>query len=215
MVEKSYFADMQDDLDEIYPNKEKKTNMATAFKIEVIGLTGPTYVKTPRGGYNSLEVAYKGPDGKVAGKKLVDFTNKEVFSFFTKTKSGDKVQVEAEKDANNFWQWNAAAETKTSEQEVSQAPEGERIDEAGSIPSNAGRAAASAATRGKVTGSNYETPDERALRRAFDQLKHRQIGRQGCINSAIAYMNANFKEVTVEDVLETAEKFRAWSFKDE
>ena len=216
--EGNVFSDLPDDALEIEfkTNKPIRKALMTAFRIEVIGLTGPTYVKTPRGGYNSLEVAYKGPDGKVAGKKLVDFTNKEVFSFFTKTKSGDKVSVEAEKDANNFWQWNsAAAAAQAAEQEVSEAPSTGGGDEAGSVPSNAGRAAAQAATRGKVTGSNYETPDERAIRRAFDQLKHRQIGRQGCINSAIAYMNANFKEVTVEDVLETAEKFRAWSFKDE
>lgn len=202
----------------INERKGIKKNTMTQLKIEVIGVTGPSFVKTPRGGYNAIEVAYKGPDGKVAGKKLVDFANKNIFATFKDAVQGERFNVESTKDDNGFWQWNSATQSpEGAEQEVSEVSEGDAGASQGSGDADAGRAAGpskSTYSRGKVTGSNYETPDERKLRRDFDQLKHKQIGRQGCINSAIAYMNANYKEVTVEDILETAEKFRAWSFQE-
>ena len=70
---------------------------------------------------------------------------------------------------------------------------------------------------GRVTGSNYETPAERAIRRAFEEKKHKQIGKQGSINSAIAFLQAvNPKgipnDVTV--VLAVAKQFNEFAFSE-
>lgn len=203
----NFFADWDpDDLELQFLEGKKRPDMAK-FNIEVVGITGPSFVKTPRGGYNALEVAYK-KDGKIEGKKLVDFANPAVFQTMKNAKSGQTFAVTAEKDDNNFWQWTGVSEADASEQtgtETNQAVGGSETGDTPTPSKNTGG-------RGKVTGSNYETPDERAIRRAFDVTKHRQIGRQGCINSAINYMNANFKEVTVEDIIETAKKFEEFVF---
>lgn len=182
--------------------------------LEIISVTGPEFVKTPRGGYNFVEVAYK-KDGKVAGKKLIDFANKGVFNFVKGLKQGDKIEVTAEKDSNDFWQWTNAALASGASESVGEADaEVEQTEGSTDAGSETTTSRSPVRGRGKVTGSNYETPEERAIRREFDRVKHRQIGRQGCINSAIAYMNANFKEITVEDILETAKKFEDYAFQD-
>ena len=187
------------------------------IKIEVIAIVGPSYIKTPRGGYNQIEVAYKDGAGKVGGKKLVDFnskevsTNEEVFKIAKGFQPGERYSVTSEK-IGDYWYWTSiSAANESAEQTDGQAPASDAGNQNGSSEA---RPAGATGVRGKVTGSNYETPEERKLRRDFDQLKHKQIGRQGCINSALEYMTANYKEFSVDEVLETAEKFRAWSFQD-
>src|SRR3990167_1377121 len=76
--------------------------------IDVIDVGNEQFVKNARGGYNTIEVSYK-DNGKVFGKKLVDFVNKEMYAFVKSLVKGNKAEVVLEKETGNdgrdYWQW--------------------------------------------------------------------------------------------------------------
>jgi hypothetical protein len=185
------------------------------FVIEVINVSPPSFVKTARGGYNVIEVAYK-KDGKVEGKKLLDFTNPEVFNFVKGLTAGAQLSITSEKDPKNFWQWVSVRTATESDQQAADPQSSTAGAVTGGSTGDSTPNAGATTGRGKVTGSNYETPDERALRREFDRIKHRQIGRQGCINSAIAILTARGnQEPTVfntDDVIVVAKELEKFVF---
>ena len=63
-----------------------------------------------KGKFRQAIVAYKGPDGKVEGKKIVSFgPSKEVFPVISEAQPGDVFDVKNEKvagsDGKEYWNW--------------------------------------------------------------------------------------------------------------
>ena len=123
--------------------------------INVIDVGTVNQESTKKGkSYQSIEVTYKNDQGQVSSKKLVSFANPAIFTAAKGWQKGDQIDVRTEKDENGYWQWtgiNVAGE---------QAP------------------ITSAPKETRVTGSNYETKEERAQRQVY-------IIRQSSIASAI------------------------------
>lgn len=134
--------------------------------------------------YQSIEVTYKNDQGQTQSKKLMSFSNPTVFNHIRDLNKGDALNVTTEKDANGYWQWtgiggdNAVSETKQ----------------------------ATPATGSRVTGSNYETKEERAARQIL-------IVRQSSLSSAVELVAATSTEPsTVDNVIAIAKQFEAYVF---
>ena len=93
--------------------------------------------------YQSIEVTYKNEQGQVANKKLMSFSNPSVFNYIKELEKGAQVNVTTTKDANGYWQWTGIGGDNAPATQASKPQVG-----------------------GRVTGSNYETKEERAARQA-------------------------------------------------
>ena len=116
--------------------------------ITVVDVSGPTHVPNAKGGYNSLEVAYK-QDGKISGKKLVDFNNPAIFAVASEMKAGKTYAVTTDKNAKGYWEWTSIEETNEVPVET---PPSQPAPNKGGYQ--------------KKVRDNYETHEERALNRA-------------------------------------------------
>ena len=155
------------------------------LKIEIINVQSTTK-PTAKGSYVMLDVAFKRLDtGKIEGKKIMSFTNKEVYDTLAKATNGQQFTVTTEKnDKTGYWDWTGI--------------------------SGGGGEAAAPASRPAAAGfaspkSNYETPEERAARQIL-------IVRQSSLSNAIDLLKSEKKPPTVEEVLRTADIFTNWVF---
>lgn len=155
------------------------------LKIEIINVQSTTK-PTAKGSYVMLDVAFKRLDtGKIEGKKIMSFTNKEVYDTLAKATNGQQFTVTTEKnDKTGYWDWTGI--------------------------SGGGGEAAAPASRPAAAGfaspkSNYETPEERAARQIL-------IVRQSSLSNAIDLLKSEKKPPTVEEVLRTADIFSNWVF---
>lgn len=153
------------------------------IQLEVLNVGAPQTVPTKNGkSYNVIEVAYK-KDGKVEGKKILSFASPDVYKAVQKWRAGEVVTVETEKNEQGYWQWVAVVDTNQLQSPTPNSPSPQ------------------AATGGKVTGSNYETKEERAKRQEY-------IIRQSSLGHAIELLASNGgKKNTVEEVIQIAEQF--------
>lgn len=144
---------------------------------------------TAKSSYQIAEVAYKNlATGKLEGKKIMSFTNKEVFSEIAAAKSGEVFDVTSEKDEKGYWQWTAVKR-----QAAGAAP----------APANKGGAVGMATTSPKST---YETPEERAKKQIY-------IVRQSSLSSAIDLLSVGAKTAPdVGKVVEVAKQFEDFVF---
>lgn len=150
------------------------------MQITVIDVGQPNTHSTKNGrSYQSMEVTYKNDSGQVQSKKLMSFSNPDVFKQAKEWQKGDTVDVNTQKDDNGYWQWISIG--------------ADAIAQATSTSSNA-----KPTTR--VTGSNYETKEERAQRQVM-------IVRQSSISSAITALTAEGKRPSVADILGMAKEF--------
>ena len=131
--------------------------------------------------YGVLQVAYRA-DGKLQEKKLMSFSNPQVFKHIEGLKKGDSVNVKTEKDGNGYWQWTAILNEEQQQPKPVQ----------------------SGATR--VTGSTYETPEERAI-------KQKYIVRQSSLTTAIQILGVGAKSLDKQAVLGLAEELENWVFR--
>lgn len=153
------------------------------MQITVIDVGTPNTHAAKNGrSYQSLEVTYKGVDGKVGNKKLMSFTNPTVFKAAQEWSKGTVVDVTTQKDDQGYWQWTGLG---TGESQVAQSP--------------------SAAPATRVTGSNYETKEERAERQKL-------IVRQSSLSNAIAILTVGAKEIKKEQVFALASELNDWVF---
>ena len=129
--------------------------------------------------YQSMEVTYKNDSGQVQSKKLMSFSNPDVFKQAKEWKKGDVVDVNTQKDDNGYWQWVSIG-----------------ADQIAQATSNTGNTKATT----RVTGSNYETKEERAQRQVM-------IVRQSSISSAITALTAEGKRPSVSEILGMAKEF--------
>lgn len=168
------------------------------MQIEVLSVSQPSFTKTEKGGYNKIEVAYKS-DGKVAGKQLVDFgTGKSVYDYFIANKGSGIVEITTEK-SGKFVNWTAVATATAGTPNT--APQQDTASSASSAGSTS-----PATGRGKVTGSNYETTEERAKRQIY-------IVRQSSVSNAIATLaREGTKALDPAEVITIAKVYEAYVF---
>lgn len=134
--------------------------------------------------YGQLTVTYRS-NGKIAEKKLMSFTNPNVFKHFEKAQKGDNVDVTSVKnEKTGFWDWIAIGKGDANvAQQTSSAPQ---------------------ATR--VTGSNYETKEERAI-------KQRYIIRQSSLANAISALAIGAKSSPKSgEIIELAKQLEEYVF---
>jgi len=129
--------------------------------------------------YQSIEVTYKNEQGQVANKKLMSFSNPSVFNYIKELTKGAQVNVTTTKDANGYWQWTG-------------------IGGDGSVATPESKPT----TGGRVTGSNYETKEERAARQIL-------IVRQSSLSSAVELLGTG---KSVAEVIATAKQFEEYVF---
>lgn len=134
--------------------------------------------------YGILQVAYRS-DGKLQEKKLMSFSNPQVFKHIEGLSKGDVVNVRTEKDGNGYWQWTAI-EDGTSP----------KVQETNKPSTNTTR----------VTGSNYETAEERAKRQQY-------IVRQSSLTTALGILSVGAKSLDKQQVITLAEELEQWVFR--
>jgi hypothetical protein len=111
-----------------------------------------------------------------------------VFNHIKDLTKGDQVNVTTTKDDNGYWQWTNIGGDAT-------AP----VQAQASAPS----------TGGRVTGSNYETKEERAARQVY-------IVRQSSISAAIGALTVGAKSSpTSESIIALAKQFESYVFDKE
>lgn len=160
------------------------------MQIQIIDVGTPNTHAAKNGrSYQSIEVTYKGGDGKVSSKKLMSFSNPNVFKTISGLSKGASIDVVTTKDDAGYWQWTGIND--------------------GSQPSQAAPAAqASTGTTTRVTGSNYETADERAARQKL-------IVRQSSLTAALTMLtNAADKKTPInfDTVTDLANRLTDWVF---
>lgn len=157
------------------------------MQIQIIDVGTPNTIAGKNGrSYQSIEVTYKSQDGKVASKKLMSFSNPTVFKTIAGLNKGDSVDVTTQKDDAGYWQWTA-------------------INQGGEAKPMATTTNSAPATR--VTGSNYETKEERAARQ-------RLIVRQSSLSNAIDILSVGAKALKKEEVLQLANELADWVFEE-
>ena len=133
------------------------------------------YVKKGKGGYTAATVVYS-DNGKNFTKKIMSFANPAVFDVIKDAKQGEQYDVTVTKDGE-YYNWSSITKSDTPPM------------------------AKAAVGGGKVTGSNYETADERKVKQLY-------IIKQSSIANAIEFIKLTegaAPEVT--DVLDIAQQF--------
>ena len=154
------------------------------MQITVIDVTENTKKSESGRTFQQLEVAYKNEQGQPQLKKLISFSNPNVFKAAKDWVKGDVVNVTTVKnEKTGYWDWIGL--------------EGDGI-----VAENK---PASAATGARVTGSNYETKEERAARQVY-------IIRQSSLSTAVELLGQG---KSVADVIATAKEFEAYVFSKE
>jgi hypothetical protein len=149
--------------------------------INIIDVGAPNTKASANGrSYQSIEVTYKDEQDQVKNKKIMSFSNPSVFNHLKSLTKGDQVNLRTEKDAAGYWQWIGIEGDKTVSTETKTTPQ----------------------AGGRVTGSNYETKEERAARQVL-------IVRQSSLSSAVELLGSG---KSVEEVLAIAKQFEDYVF---
>lgn len=148
------------------------------------------------GTYPGCLLTYRDKDGKACEQAF----HENVFKFKQHIKEtlkllspGDTFMLEKEKQGDF---WNVMSINKTEGMEVSK------------VPDRASSPATQAASKpaGKVLGSTYETPEERAKKQVY-------IVRQSSITAALSYFTLNkTAKASTEDILAIAKQFERYVF---
>jgi len=174
--------------------------MAFNQTIEIIDVSPAEEVKGAKSTYKTTQVAFKDETGKVDGKKLLSFKGENVFAQVLRLQRGDKVTVAKEKDAQGYWQWiginSGSAESAPAKGAVVDSPAPAR---ANPVSGNG---------TGRVTGSNYETAEER-------KVKQRYIVRQSSISAALTFAElTKMPKPSIDSILDVAKEFESYVFGD-
>lgn len=164
----------------------------STMQIELVANPVST-VPTTKGSYQVIDLAYKNKSfqDKLEGKKVMSFTNKDVFAALQKASFGDVFNVSRVKNDKGFWDWTAVS------------ADGDVPSVVNNSPVSNGTAAP--VKTGNVTPkSNYETAEERAARQVL-------IVRQSSISSAVNLAVAN-KVKDPQEVIKIAQTFEAYVF---
>jgi len=155
------------------------------FDIEIINVSATTK-PTKTSSYIQLDVAYKKlADGKIEGKKIMSFANKDAYAILSKATNGNQFTITSEKEGE-FWQWVKveAIGANSGSQEAAKSP---------------------AATGFASPKSTYETAEERAARQVL-------IVRQSSLSAAVATLKTDKKELDPDQVMALAGRYNGWVF---
>jgi len=141
--------------------------------------------------YQSIEIMYKNDAGQAQNKKLMSFANPAVFKAAQTWQKGDVVHVSTEKDANGYWQWTAVG------------ADANQVTDKRDDGTAQGSAQADAKPSTRVTGSNYETKEERAARQVM-------IVRQSSLSNAVATLAIEGSKATANDVVSLAKLYEGY-----
>lgn len=136
-------------------------------------------VETVTKGRNKWQVANVSytHNGEARSHKLLSFTNPDAFATVQTLNPGDTVEVTITKNDQGYNQWAKV----------------EKVD--GAKP-----AVSAPASGGRVTGSNYETPEERKVKQLY-------IARQNSVGNAVAMLTPGAKApIKLDEVLELADQ---------
>lgn len=158
------------------------------FDITVINVQATTK-PTKKGSYIMLDVAYKNNNtGKIEGKKVMSFVNKDLFDVLSKASNGATYTITSEKnEESGYWDWVGIATA------------------AGDDPTNAIPTGTPAGKSFASPKSTYETAEERAARQVL-------IVRQSSLTAAIATVKTDKKEVDAQQVMAVAQLYCDWVF---
>jgi len=157
------------------------------FQIEVINVQSSTK-PAKNGTYTQLDVAYKRVDtGKIEGKKVMSFVNKDIFNLFSKATTGQVYDINTEK-VGEYWQWT----------EASLSSGGTSVGQ---------EASAKSFSASPAPKSTYETAEERAKRQIL-------IVRQSSLAQAVDILSVNpgKEKLQLSDVLDLADRLVGWVF---
>ena len=160
------------------------------FQIEVINVQSSTK-PAKNGTYTQLDVAYKRVDtGKIEGKKVMSFVNKDIFNLFSKATAGQVFDITTEK-VGEYWQWIEASLSTGGAGAASDAP------------------ATKSFSSSPAPKSTYETAEERAKRQIL-------IVRQSSLAQAVDILSVNpgKDKLQLEEVLHLADKLVDWVFNE-
>lgn len=146
-------------------------------------------VPTAKGSYQVIDLAYKNKSfqDKLEGKKVMSFTNKDVFAALQKAQFGEIFEVSRVKNDKGFWDWTAVSTGGSNP-----------------VPTQAQQVAAPVKTGTVAPKSNYETSEERAARQVL-------IVRQSSVSSAVELAVAN-KIKDPQEVIAIAKQFEDYVF---
>jgi hypothetical protein len=144
--------------------------------------------------YQSIEIMYKNDAGQAQNKKLMSFANPAVFKAAQTWQKGDVIHVSTEKDANGYWQWTAVGDDAGDVTD-------KRDDGTAQGSTQAASSTSSAPTR--VSGSNYETKDERAARQVM-------IVRQSSLANAVSTLAIAGSQASANDVISLAKLYEGY-----
>lgn len=154
--------------------------------IDIVEVTKDEKTNAQGRTYSQLTVLYK-YNGQISEKKLMSFSNPAVFKAIEGLSKGDQIDVTSVKnEKTGYRDWTA-------------------VNQGGSQPATASSTPA-AATR--VTGSNYETKEER-------QVKQRYIVRQSSLTNAINSLSIGAKSaLSASDVISLAKQYEEFVFSE-
>lgn len=75
------------------------------MQIKIVSVGDKETKGTGRKVYDVFPLTYIAGDGKVQVKKILSFTNAEVFKILLESKKGDTFDVKTEKNADGYWEW--------------------------------------------------------------------------------------------------------------
>jgi len=155
------------------------------MQITVIDVTENTRKSDSGRTFQQLEVAYKNEQGQPQLKKLISFSNPNVYKAAKTWVKGDVVNVTTVKnEKTGYWDW-VGLEGDGAVGEIKQAS-----------------ATVGTSTGTRVTGSNYETKEERAARQVY-------IIRQSSLSTAVELLGQG---KSVEEVINVAKQFENYVF---
>lgn len=156
------------------------------MRIEIVAVGDVETKKGPKSTYSLIDLTFK-VDGKARNRKIMSFSNKEVFATVKAASPGEVYDVTTEKNGE-YWDWTAM-ERVTAETAARPA-----------ATNSAGAASASARS------GTWETPEERAKKQVY-------IVRQSSVGYAIEYLKATASDgFTQENVVDCAKYFEAYVF---
>lgn len=156
------------------------------MNITILSATTET-VPTAKGSYQKLELAYKGEDGQVKGKKIMSFgAAAKAFQVLSKAQSGEVYEITAVKnEGTGYWDWTNASKANSVAGGTDSRP----------VAANVGTG---------VVKSNYETAEERARKQVY-------IVRQSSLATAVDFLK-NDESANTDLVISVAKQFEAYVF---
>lgn len=176
-------------------------------QVEIVQVKPPVAIARGRGKWRELEVVYK-DNGKVEGRKFVDFEYKDVFDVLTNAKEGEVYDISREKvlgkDNVERWKWtgivNVGSAGAAAGGTVGESSENSTANAGAVQPTDRQRAADKQSGR-SVGGIVPEA------------LRQRLIVRQSSISAAVILANAQ-GDSSLANVLELAKAFEQHVFNE-